>query len=201
MADTSNIFMNRRNPSWLNQYYATSGKVPSAGAIQEMVAGELDAAAQNRYRSKSLSLHEQNLTYLNKMRKNQERTARAGAIGDIFNAGTGALTAYTALKGRKTDDTDDTSFIDRIFSSRKQPTSGTRMDDYENYLTGNGQNYSDYNLRNFDTEEFSSPYNSGATFDMPQEAFSFAPKSKNIFDEESPGGGYDFWSDIMSLLS
>jgi hypothetical protein len=201
MADTSNIFMNRRNPSWLNQYYATSGKVPSAGAIQEMVAGELDAAAQNRYRSKSLSLQEQNLTYLNKMRKNQERAARAGAIGDIFKAGTGALTAYAALKGRKTDDTDDTGFFDRIFGSSKQPTSGTRMDDYENYLTGGiepyGQQYSGY-------EDYGSRIDTGKydTYeDKAQEAFSFAPKFKNIFDEESSGGGYDFWSDIMSLFS
>ena len=211
MADTSNVFMNRRNPSWLNQYYATSGKVPSAGVIQEMVAGELDAAAQNRYRSKALANQQLQLDYMGRSLKNQEKTAKAGAIGDIFKAGAGALTAGTALyKGLKGDGTTTetkptgtgfldgiTGFAKNLFGGGEQQTSGTGIDEYESYLMGGGKPYSGY--ENYGAQIY--PENYGGYEDKVQQELFTTPKFKNKFDEDISGGGeYDIWGDIFGWL-
>lgn len=46
----------KKNKSWLNQYAATSGQMPSADAIDQMIQSELDAAYRNRYASGALAL-------------------------------------------------------------------------------------------------------------------------------------------------
>ena len=200
MADTSNVFMKRRNPSWLNQYYATSGKVPSAGVIQEMVAGELDAAAQNRYRSKSLANQQLQLDYMGRSLRNQEKTAKAGAIGDIFNAGTGALTAGAALyKSLKGDGTTTetkptgTGFLDGITGFAKNLFSDNK--------TGTGMNYNPDFQDSYFFENQEMPDYTGLGL-TGNENFVLPTKGKNLFGDDDYGGfdGYDFFGDIASMF-
>jgi hypothetical protein len=56
--DTSFQFSNRTRPTWMNQYFATSGNVPSAAFLDEIIQSELEAAADKRAQSAAIQLQQ-----------------------------------------------------------------------------------------------------------------------------------------------
>lgn len=59
MADEILGFQGKKYPNWINQYTATSGQIPSAQVLDQMIQSELDAAYKNRYYSGALALQKQ----------------------------------------------------------------------------------------------------------------------------------------------
>jgi hypothetical protein len=117
MADTNYEFTNRKKPNWLNQYFATSGKVPSAGMIDDIIQGELNAASNKRYQSGILDLqskHDEwskNLAFMNANNAERDRKAKAnqGMISGLVGLGTTALQMYGGKRNKTGTTSADTS--------------------------------------------------------------------------------------------
>ena len=91
--------------TYLNQYGATSGRVPSARVLDDIIQGELDAAYNNMYRNKQLQLQQQQFTEGQRQfdvgQQNAMETAAGARRTDIVTSaiqGLGTYGLYQALK-------------------------------------------------------------------------------------------------------
>lgn len=109
MADTytyqPNYNRNNRLGTYLNQYGATSGRVPSARILDDIIQGELDAASNNMYRNKALQLQKEaaaeNARQFNVGQENAVDTAEANRNAGLINTGVQTLGTYGLYKALK----------------------------------------------------------------------------------------------------
>lgn len=78
---------NRLTP-FLNQYYATSGNVPSGDILENIVRGEVNAAYQNRNAAEELAMRRK--AFDNQL-KEAKRARQQGLVSNILGLGTFAL--------------------------------------------------------------------------------------------------------------
>ena len=97
-------YRNKRNriTPWLNQYYATSGNVPSENALNEIIQAELAQSYQDRMRQQSLALQREQLDAQKKAwsdarddrsdaRDDRQEQMLWGGLGQLGTAAIGAL--------------------------------------------------------------------------------------------------------------
>ena len=106
MADTSYSFPNisgsRRFQTYMNQYGATSGRVPSASMLDDIIQAELDASSRRMEESRRLTESQRQFDIgQQNMAETAAANRRAGLIGTGMNvAGTaGVLRALTMKPG------------------------------------------------------------------------------------------------------
>ena len=97
-------YQNKKNriTPWLNQYYATSGNVPSENVLNQIIQSELEQAYQDRMRQQQLALQREQLDAQKSMwdaqrgewknaRKDREQQLLWGGLGQLGTAAIGAL--------------------------------------------------------------------------------------------------------------
>jgi hypothetical protein len=103
MADTSYSYQPNYNRSnrfgtYLNQYGATSGRVPSARILDEIIQSELDAASNNMYRNKALQLQKEaqaeQVRQFGVSQQNAVETASANRTAGLVGTGMNVLGTY-----------------------------------------------------------------------------------------------------------
>jgi hypothetical protein len=98
MADdiySPNLTGSRRFQTYMNQYGATSGRVPSAAMLDQIIQSELDAASNNMYREKSF---QEGQRQFNVSQQNAQDTAAANQKAGIVGTGMQALTSAALLR-------------------------------------------------------------------------------------------------------
>ena len=102
MADTytyqPNYNRSNRFGTYLNQYGATSGRVPSARVLDEIIQSELDAASNNMYRNKTLQLQKEaqaeQIRQFGVSQQNAVETASANRTAGLVGTGMNLLGTY-----------------------------------------------------------------------------------------------------------
>ena len=90
-------YRNKRNRAtpWLNQYYATSGNVPSENALNEIIQAELAQAYQDRMRQQALAFQRERFEAQKKAwkdaREDRQEQMLWGGLGQLGTAAIGAL--------------------------------------------------------------------------------------------------------------
>jgi len=90
-------YRNKRNRAtpWLNQYYATSGNVPSENALNEIIQAELAQAYQDRMRQQALAFQRELFEAQKKAwkdaREDRQEQMLWGGLGQLGTAAIGAL--------------------------------------------------------------------------------------------------------------
>lgn len=87
--------------AYLNQYSATSGRVPSARVLDQIIQSELDNAANQMWRNKQLQLQQQQLSeqsrQFNVSKELQEKGQRTGEVQGLLGLGANLYTTKLGL--------------------------------------------------------------------------------------------------------
>lgn len=97
----ANLTRTPRFGAYLNQYAATSGRVPSTRVLDQIIQSELDNAANQMWRNKQLQLQQQQLSeqsrQFNVGQETQEKARKSGEIQGLLGLGTNLYTTKLGL--------------------------------------------------------------------------------------------------------